>query len=532
MPWRFGYCILLLSFLLSALPGRAEQAKPIPPQTVTDWTPYLTGLQSADKAKQEEAAKFFVDAGGRSYLVLDPLLKHSDEDIKQQVARIKEQIEARSTKLYEEACAEQVGLRRQPLTTAAIENARQAFLRLAVYTPQNPLRQLGYQNAAELQKTAQDVEAAGQQLAALDKQLQDTPATQGLLRAGLQMERANALKTLQRDADTLAAAQDAAQLSGKDGRFTPAALRFQAEAYLRQEDNPKLEAACRAILTDYPRSLEVKFAHQTLLNLLAAANRGDEAVREAREFLTALPLDQDAQDAVFFYLDELMSETRDYVRAGQLADWLMDTLPLDRLKIEAVNCSAGCNEYVAHDYAKAIRAYTLLHDRFPDLMKAEEMSAALARVKLKQEGKFGQEPGAADPEPAGTFARFLKASRSRDLKALEELVPKDKLKDFTAHLADDMEDLAPALVFADFILKQVVADEAAGKARLLFDYYEPSSNKPKPLTEEAVKEDGKWKINWQDPEEEGEEAEPPAPDAKPAAPQPAAPKTAAPEGQK
>jgi len=322
------------------------------------------------------------------------------------------------------------------------------------------------------------------------------------------------LKTLQRDADMLAAAQDAAQNSGKEGRFTPVALKLQAEAYVRLEDNAKLEAVCHTILAEYPRSLETKFAHQSLLSLLSDARRWDDAVRQAQAFFSAFPVDQEAQEAVCGLLENLMNEERDYARAGPLAEWLVQALPPDRLKPDALKYSGGCAEYVFRDFAKSERAYVLLRDRFADAVSTDDMNAALARVRMKSEGKFPKEPRDTDAGLAGVFARFLKAARLRDAKALESLVPKNDVKDFTERLGDTTEELIPTLVFADFILKKADTDDAAGKGKLLFDYFESSSDKPKPLTEEAVKEDGQWKICWQDPEEEKAAAGTPAPAAK------------------
>jgi len=497
MASRFGTLVLTVSLIAQALPGRAEQAAN--PQTPADWAPYLNDLQGTDKTKQEAAAKVFIDSGSRGYVILAPLLKHTDPEIVRRASQLRQQIDTRSIELYKEAASEQAKLQRQPLAAAALEKVRQAFMRLAVYASQNPLRQFAFQSMTELQKTAREVEAANQQLALLDEQLKDA---KDLARAALQVKRAGELRTLQRDADMLAAAQDAAQNSGKEGRFTAAALKLQAEAYLRLEDNPRLEAVCRTILAEHPRSLEIKFAHQALLNLFSAARRWDEAERQARAFFSAFPVDEEAQDAVYGLWESLMNEEHDYARAGPLAEWLLDALPLDRLRPEALKCSGGCSEYVFRDYRKAERAYTMLRERFADEVNKEDMNAALARVRLKAGGKFEKEPLETDAGPAGAFARFLKAARTRNLKALESLVPKNNLKDFTERLGDATEDLVPILVFADFILKKADTDEAAGKSKLLFDYYEASADKPKPLIEEAIKEDGLWRICWKDPEEE------------------------------
>ena len=510
MPLQIAHLLLLLCFILNALPVLAEQAAPaVNPPAIADWTPYLNDLQGADKARQEAAAKVFVDWGARGYNLLAPLLKHSDPEVVKRATEVRARIDAQSFKLYQEAAEEQAKLQRQALTKALLEKVRQAFMRVAMYASQSQIRQLGFRNATELQKTIKEVEAANQQLAALDEQLKATPEGKTLARAGIQVERAGALKALQRDSDLLAAALDAAQNSGKEGRFTPAALKLQAEAYTRLEENAKLETVCRRILAEYSRSLETKFAHQTLLSLLSTANRWDEAVSQARAFFAAFPVDQEAQDAVFGLLEDLMNEQRDYARAGLLAEWLEQTLPADRLKPEALKYSGGLCEYIAHDYGKAQSAYTLLRDRFADAVSTEDMNAALARVKAKAEGKFEKEPRDTDAGPAGAFARFLKAARARDAKALEALLPKNTAQEFTERLNDTTEELLVTLVFADFILKKAETDDAAGKAKLTFDYYEASSSKPKPLIEAALKEDGQWKICWQDPEEEKEPDEPP-----------------------
>lgn len=516
MLWLAGVAAWLAAAAVRA--AQPAQAPAANPQMIADWTPYLSDFQSADQARQEAAAKVFIESGSRGYAVLAALLKHSDPGVVKRATDVRQQIDTRSFKLYQEAAGEQNKVMGQPLTAAGLEKVRQAFLRMAMYASQSSLKQLGFQTAAELQKTIKDVEAAGKQLAPLDAQLTAAPEPKGLARAAVQMERANALKVLLRDADMLAAAQDAAASSGKEGRFTPAAFGLQAEAHARLADNAKLEATCRRILAEYPRSLEVKFAHRTLLQLLSGTQRWDDAEKQARAFLAAFPVDEEAQEAVNDLLENLMNEERDYARVGPLAEWLIEALPPDRLKPEVLKYSAGCDEYIFRDYPKAERAYTLLRDRFADAVSAEDMNAALTRVKLKGEGKFEKEPRDADAGLAGVFARFLKAARTRDTKALETLAPKDELEDFRERLGDSTEELVPTLVFADFILRKVDVDEAAGKGKLLLDYYDASSSKPKPMTQEAVKEDGQWKIRWQDPQEPDAAAGVPGVDAKSAPP--------------
>ncbi|MCY3023320.1 MAG: hypothetical protein NTW87_30445 [Planctomycetota bacterium] len=498
--------------------ARAEEPKPPAPQPpkvvsanpmgVTDWTPHLRDFQSADAARQQAATQVFLDAGARGHAVLNAFLKNASPDVVKRATEARQEIDARSWKMYQDVAAEHGKLRKQPLTAAALENMRQAYMRMGMYASPVQLKQLSFQTAAELQKTIKAVEEAGTELAALDVQLQAAPEPKGLARAGIQLQRASALKTLQRDADMLAAARDAVAASGRDGRHTPGALKLEAEACSRVEDAKGLEAACRRLLTEYPRSLEVKFAQRTLIDLLSASQKWDEAMQQAKAFLAAFPVDEEAQDAAYSLLDTLRNDERDFVRLAAMAEWLMGALPLDRLKPEVPKYSGGCNEYIFRDCAKAARAYTMLRDGFTDLVSVEDMNAALARLKAKTEGKFPKEPLETDPGAAGAFARFLKAIRTRDAKALAAVAAKDEADDLVERLGDSSDDLLPTILFADFVLKQVQENEAKDAAKLTLDYYEASASKPKTVTQEAVKEGAQWKIKWQDLEEDDADAAP------------------------
>ena len=61
---------------------------------------------------------------------------------------------------------------------------------------------------------------------------------------------------------------------GKNCRLTPAALKLLAELYTNRKDHKNLEAVCGRIIKDYPRSLEVKFAHKSLVDSLVAEAAG------------------------------------------------------------------------------------------------------------------------------------------------------------------------------------------------------------------------------------------------------------------
>jgi hypothetical protein len=225
---------------------------------------------------------------------------------------------------------------------------------------------------------------------------------------------------------------------------------------------------------------------------------------------------------VYGLLETLMNEAREYVRVAPVAEWLMETLPPDRLKPEVLKYWGGCSEYIMRDYTKAAQAYAVLRDRFMDAVSVEDMNSAIARVKQKAEGKFPKEPAENAAGPEGAFARFLKAARTRDSKAVKALVAKDVVEDFVERLGDSSEELLPSLVFADFIVRKTDLNADGNAAKLTIEHYDASSGKPKPLTEAAVQEDGQWKIRWEDPAEDdappGLQVQPAAEQKKDAAP--------------
>lgn len=506
----------------------ATPATPVAPpaQMTTDWTQHIADFQSDDAAKRESATKAFIDGGARGAPVLDAIAKKSPE-LAKRAAEVKAQVEKRSIELYQEAAAFAQKAQAEPLTVQNVEAQRQKWLQVAMYSTQQAVRQSSFQQVQNLQKLSQTISQALQQLNASDMQLKGPPQPNPLQRASIQMERAAALKKLHRMEEAQAAAKDAVEASGKDGRLTPGAIKLVIELDPGKDEGKTVEELSKLILKEYPRSLEVKFAHHRLVDFYAEKERWDEAMAQAKLFVATFPIDDDSQGAAFTLLTTLMDEARDYNRAVQWADWLMETFPLDRLQPEAPKNAAGIYEYVVKDYDKAERACVTLRDKFADLVDRADMDRMLARLKQKKEGKFVKEPQTGDPELAGVFATFLKAVRARDKKLLGELVPKEEIEEYTDLLTDSMESFVPQLTFVDIEIKKVDIDATGNAAKLTLLLHEPDSEKATETKQKAVKEDGKWKIQWIDPEQVEDEEPAAGPHPKkfiaPNAPPPAAP---------
>lgn len=511
-----------------ATPGTTIAPVATPLQTTTDWTQHIADFQSEDAAKRESATKAFVEGGARGAPVLDAIAKKSPE-LAKRVADVKQLLEKKSVELYQEAAAFSQKAHAEPITIQGIEAQRQKWLAVAMYSTQQALRQSSFQQVQNLQKLSQTISQAQQQLNANDMQLKGPPVPNPLQRASIQMERAAALKKLQRMEDAQAAAKDAVEASGKDGRLTPGAIKLVIELDSGKDEGKATEELSKLILKEYPRSLEVKFAHHRLVDFYSEHERWDEAIAQAKLFVATFPLDEEAQGAAFSLLNSMMDDAREYARAVQWADWLIETFPLDRLQPEAPKNAAGIYEYVVKDYDKAERACMMLRDKFADLVDRADMDRMLARLKQKKEGKFVKEPQPGDPDVAGVFATFVKAVRARDKKLLGELVPKEEVEEYTELLTDTLDSFVPQLTFVDFELKKVDVDAAGNVATLTLLLHEPDSAEPRETKQKALKEDGKWKIQWVDPDQVEEEApavgpQPKkfiAPNAPPAVPAPA-----------
>ena len=117
-----------------------------------------------------------------------------------------------------------------------------------------------------------------------------------------------------------------------------------------------------------------------------------------------------------------LNEAGEFKRGLEYATWLQAALPLERVPSDVVNFIGLDNEYLLHDYVKAAQAYTLLRDRYADVVSPDEMQNALKRLQAKTEQKFPKEAAESDPGAAGAWAKFLKAVRTRDEKALSAVL--------------------------------------------------------------------------------------------------------------
>ena len=508
------FCVLCLCSS-AALAGQAPPAVPLPPAPqvkvtpvplIADWRPYVADFQSPDAAKREAAIKVFLEQGNPGVAALTPLLGAKEPEVAARAKQVCQDIAQRAMKLGQDLSVQERDLQSKPLTPAAIEELRQAWVQLSVYAPQEQLRRYAGSKIAQMQGELQALEQAETELDEIDKQLNGVTGPQGLQCAALLLNRANALKTLQRFSDAVTTLGQVVKLSGKEGRLTPGALKDQAELYVALDDKKPAEAACRQIKQDFPRSLEVKFAWRFLIEQARGEKQWDEAEGQVKKFFELCPLDDDAQEVVFDTLNALTA-AGEFKRAQDFALWVRQALPLERLTSDVINFSAQGYEYLARDYAKAAEAYTVLRDRFSDTVNAEEMQVALQRLKAKSEQKFPKEAAETDDGAAGAWARFVKAMRARDTQALAAAVPEKSAETFAGLLTEGTDELLSQLTFGDYVVTKVTPDAKGETAELTIDQYLPTSAKPVVLTQKALKEKGQWKIDWQAPENDRDDAE-------------------------
>ncbi|HLX61042.1 MAG TPA: hypothetical protein VKX17_07145, partial [Planctomycetota bacterium] len=326
-------------------PPNPPAPKPVPGMA-SELNLLVTDLLNGDAAKRDAAGKGLVAKGQPAHRILGQLINNADADVAKRAKEIREQIEKRGIQLYQDASLLQSKLDSAPLTPASLDEVRKAWLVVGAYAAQNEIRQAAVQ-AAQMIKARQDgVEAANKSIADSDAQLAANPASP-LIRASLQMARAEALQALQRFDEALKAAQDAYEDGGKDWRRAPEALRAQVELQQRKLDNAKVEALCKKIVADYADTFEARFAYGVLADsdMYVEDKRWDEAVEAVKKFIGACPLEEDAQDAADKLLEQLFTKNRDYPRTYGFAGWLKGRLPLSRLKPDMLLALAYCSEY-------------------------------------------------------------------------------------------------------------------------------------------------------------------------------------------
>jgi tetratricopeptide (TPR) repeat protein len=496
---RFSLAPAFVAFALVALCASAWAGQPPTPPANVDWEKQLADFKSDDAEKQKAAEQVFLDAGSRGFNELSALQRSDNAALVKRANELREKINQKSVQLFNEVVGLKQKIDTEPLSVPALQELQKKWLGVASYASQNAIKQNCFQLAHQAQSQIQTVQQTNKELAELDEQLKKTPPEQKQHIASLNLTRATSLRTVQRVADAIAAAQEGLAAGGQTCRHSPALLRLLAELHLQKQDYKNAEPVCQQILKDHPRSLDVKFAHSSLIEISSATQRWDEALARAKEFLTAFPVDETAQESATSLLDTL-KENHDYARVGPLADWLVQTLPIDRVDPEVARYAAAWSEYLLKDLVKAERLYQSLQLNYADVMPAEEVAGALVRVKAKAGGTFGKEPAEGDEGPAGALARFLKAIRTRDAKLLVTVVPKDEAKNYEELL--DSGEMIPPITFGDFILKEAKLEEDKNNATLTVDYFDAGCDKPTPLPQKAVKEDGQWKIRWSGPKAE------------------------------
>ena len=320
-----------------------------------------------------------------------------------------------------------------------------------------------------------------------------TPAPGPVVKASLQLARAQAFVNLQRFDEALKAAEEAFTAGGRNCRFAPAALKTQAEMLSHKSDFDGVEKICNKLIAEYGESLEARFAYGTLADVLMERKRWDEAVEAVEKFVAACPLEDEAQDAADKLVDALMDKERDYPRAYGFSASIKQRLPVSRVRPEVLKILGNCSEYALKDYAKAEAAYKMLAEDYADIVKPAEVEAVLQRIKAKAAGTFPKEPKVGDEGPPGALAQFLAAARSRDAKKLGDSVPAAESSETAGKLTCEECELIHTVTFGDFIVKK--SNVEGDKAELTIDYYDPASSAPHAIVLKALLEKGLGKFS-------------------------------------
>lgn len=495
-----------------ALPVARAEGKTEPAPTPDNRTrlqaiaQHLRDLQGPDEAKREAAGAKLIETGGQQVAaVLKSLMKHKDPAVAEKAKQIDAAIREKETELWKGLSKAYFASRQPPMEAKKYEDFIASARAFTVYAT-NPTR---IQQAAMWSSRAQNdlrrVQQASKALDQYDETLKD-PATTGLRRAAVQLERARQLTALARAEEALAALDDALAAGGPKNRLVPVLLKEKASLLVRtiqpltargKADEAKArcataEAACRAILSDWKDSLEVRDAYESLIDLYGLLDKPDERIATLKAYQQAFPLDATAQERLAGALTELIEADFDFKRGAALAEYLLDTLPPTRIPPDAPKYLGACNEYVVKDYAKAARGYKTLAEIFPDAIDEKSIAAALKRLEAKTSGKWPAEPKADAAGPEGALAKLLAAVRANNLEGVQAVTPKEQADDWEF----DLEDMVIDMVFSDFELQKLESDEAAGKATLHLKQVRAEGLEPLLRTIPAVKEDGAWKIQW------------------------------------
>jgi len=477
---------------------KPAEPKPLPLEIPTasqqDWERHLFDFQAADAEKQKTAMQAFVDSGMRGFNEMQKFVNSANADIAARAKQVQTEINKQSWERYTQCAALKTKVDNEPLTVPALQHLLKAWMAASTYSSQNALRQSGFQQASATQKQIQEVEGAQRNLTQHDESLKQTPETHKIARAGIQLDRANAFKILHRWDELIAACNTALEQGGPHWRLKPATLKMLVEAFESKQDSKSAGTYASRIIKEHPRSLEVKFAHENLLDTMVVDAQWPQAIEQLKAFYAACPIDSDVNDKILGTLSTMMDEHHEYKHVAVLAEWIIATLPRERLSPDAPKFAGGTSEYVLKDYSRAEKYYHMLGELFGDMVDPKDIDIVIVRVKQKAEGKFPKEPSETDAGPAGALARFLKAIRAKDRKAAAAAVIKEDAASYAE--GDDLDNLIPGVTFADYIVKKVDIDEPAGRAVLTIDFYDASSATPQEITQDAVNEDGVWKMEW------------------------------------
>lgn len=495
-----------------ALPALRAEGKTDPAPTPDSRTrlqaiaQHLRDLQGADEAKREAASAKLIETGGQQVTaILKSLMKHKDPAVAEKAKQVDAAIRDKETELWKELSKAYFATRQPPMEAKKYQDFIATARAFTLYAGNATRVQQAAMWSSRAQNDLRRVEQAVKVLDQYDEMLKD-PATTGLRRASVQLERARQLTALARGEEALASLEDALAAGGPKNRLVPVLLKEKISLLVRtvhplasqgKGDEAKArcaaaEAACRTILSDWKDSLEVRDAYDGLIDLYALLDKPDERIATLKAYQQAFPLDANAQERLTGAMTELIESDSDFKRGAALAEYILDTLPPSRVPPDAPKYLGACNEYVLKDYAKAARGYKALAEIFPDAIDEKSIAAALKRLETKASGKWPAEPKADAAGPEGALAKLLAAVRANDLEAVLAVTPAEQADDWEF----DLEDMVIDMVFSDFELQKLESDEAAGKATLHLKQVRAEGLEPLQRSIPAFKEEGAWKIQW------------------------------------
>lgn len=482
-------------------PGPSQAALKMPkPQELSQ---LMSDFQGDDVEKREAAAKKFIEYGGGVLNLARSLEKHKKPEVAAKAVEVRQAIEKRAKELFDGLRKQYTELYRGELTEEKLAAFVNDLDEGAVYVAEPMQRRTLSSLLSRVRQDLMRVQRAAAGLVHTDKQLATEPVPTGVRRAAIQLNRATYLQDLRRHAEGLAAVQEGLTSPGEGGRLKPQLLKTRAELLRDLGQWDDYVATCKRILTECPRSLEVRQAYENLNSYHEMNQQYDAQLETLAAYLKAFPLDQAPQDLAIQTLDIYWEIDQQYAAGLKLADLLAAELDPSRLSPSVLRTQALGYEYLQRDYAKAEAAYKRLLEVYPDLVPEPIIAAAVKRNQEKAAGTFAKAPKPEDSGPAGAIAKFLAAIRAQDADALKAVTPKEVTEQWDYQL----DQLTPVVLFSDVQVLEAKPNEEGKITDVLVNHFSPDRLAPTKLNVEAVQEDGVWKVAWPPPGEDAEDGD-------------------------